>query len=91
MSVQPNSLTWLSAGADLQKQVLQEKSRAVTLEVQVRALYLELARARQAAGMLAFMIALALVSGAQEERPVCWPSSLQWHGIVSQQCQIDSA
>lgn len=40
------------AEAQLQKEVLQEKARATGLEVQVRALCLELAHARENAGML---------------------------------------
>lgn len=52
MSKQKHLFALLCAGADLQKQVLQEKSKAVTLEVQVRALFMELAHAREAAGML---------------------------------------
>ena len=40
------------AEAQLQKEVLQEKARATGLEVQIRALCLELAHARENAGIL---------------------------------------
>lgn len=41
----------VSAEAQLQKEVLQEKARATGLEVQIRALCLELAHARENAGI----------------------------------------
>ncbi len=50
----PNCYTkyHLFAEAQLQKEVLQEKARATGLEVQIRALCLELAHARENAGIL---------------------------------------
>lgn len=40
---------WI-AGEDLQRRLLQERARAASLDVQVKALCIELARAREAAG-----------------------------------------
>lgn len=54
------------AEAQLQKEVLQEKARATGLEVQVRALCLELAHARENAGIL-----LALQKFVRANASIC--------------------
>lgn len=58
------------AEAQLQKEMLQEKARATGLEVQIRALCLELAHARENAGI---MLALQKVVHANASIcPVVW-------------------